>query len=129
MFCNQTYYETPGGGVDEGETYEEALLRECEEEIGYRVEILAPLAEVHDFYNLIGRENQNRYYLARLKEKVGVHFASSGDSFIQKTIFVPLDEAIELYQKQDETLVAGLVKQRELPVLLLAKEYLEKNPL
>ena len=129
MFCNQTYYETPGGGVDEGETYEEALLRECEEEIGYRVEILAPLAEVHDFYNLIGRENHNRYYLARLKEKVGVHFASSGDSFIQKTIYVPLEEAIELYQKQDETLVAGLVKQRELPVLLLAKEYLEKNPL
>ena len=121
MFCNQRYFETPGGGVDEGETYEEAVVRECEEELGYRVEVLEALCDVRDFYNLIGRENHNRFFLARRKEKVGKHFASSGDLFIQETIYLPIDEAIALYEKQDDTLVAGLVKQRELPVLRLAK--------
>ena len=54
IFCKQTYYETPGGGVDKGETYEQALLRECDEELGYEVEILAYVGEVNDYYNLIG---------------------------------------------------------------------------
>lgn len=120
-FCKQWYYETPGGGVDEGETFEEAFIRECGEEIGCDVEILAILGDVHDFYNLIGRENHNRFFLARILRRHEKHFASQGDLFIQKTLFVPIDEAIDLYQKQDDRLVAGLVKRRELPILLEAK--------
>ena len=122
MFCKQHYLETPGGGVDEGETFEQAFLRECEEEIGYEVEILCPLCDVHDFYNLIQRENHNRFFLARRVKKVGKHFASSGDMFIQGTDWLPIDEAIAGYEKQEDTLVAKLVKQRELPALRLAKE-------
>ena len=127
MFCDQRYYETPGGGVDEGESYEEAVCRECEEELGYRVEIVAPLADVKDYYNLIGRENHNRFFLVRRKEEVGKHFASSGDLFIQRTLYLPIDEAIRLYEQQEDTLVSKLVKQRELPVLRLAKEEMARR--
>ena len=117
MFGNQWYYETPGGGVDEGEAPEEAVVRECEEELGYRVEILSFLGDVLDYYNKIGRENHNHYYLCKRKEKVGIHFASSGDTLIMKTEYLPIEEAIVRMENQDEDLVAGLVKQRELPVL------------
>lgn len=41
------YFAFPGGGVDEGETDEEAAVREAEEELGIRVEILHKAAEVH----------------------------------------------------------------------------------
>ena len=126
MFCRQWYYETPGGGVDEGETFEVAFNRECEEELGYKVDVICPLCEVHDFYNLIQRENHNVFFLARRSEKVGVHFASKGDQYIKETLYVPIDEAIGLYQRQDDTLVAKLVKQRELPALLLAKEEMRR---
>ena len=36
------YWETPGGGVEQGETLEEAALREVEEEAGLNVDGLIP---------------------------------------------------------------------------------------
>ena len=124
MFCCQDYYETPGGGVDEGESVEEAFKRECDEEIGYSVQILKELAVVDDAYNLIKRKNENHYFLAKTKGKTRKHFESDGDSFIVETLGVNVDEAIAVYEQMDDTLVSGLVKRRELPVLRLAKECL-----
>ena len=40
IFGNYTYYETPGGGIDSKESPALAFQRECEEELGYQVEIL-----------------------------------------------------------------------------------------
>ena len=124
-FCKQVYFETPGGGVDEGETIELGLVRECSEELGYEVEILCKLGVVHDFYNLIGRENENHFFLARLVKPVGIHFASEGDTLIERTLYVPLEEAIALYEAQSDELVAGLVKHRELPMLREALSVLQ----
>ncbi len=36
-------WDTPGGGVDEGETKEEAVVRECKEEIGVDVVVIKEL--------------------------------------------------------------------------------------
>ncbi len=125
IFGNQTYLETPGGGVDEGETFEEAVKRECLEETGTDIQILCQLGEVEDAYNLIGRKNINRFYLCRVLSQKEKHFVSEGDRFIQHTDFYSIDEAIDAYRKQEDHGVAGLVKQRELPFLLETKKYLE----
>ena len=126
MFGDAPYFETPGGGVDEGETYEQAVIRECEEELGVVVEIITPIAEVEDAYHLIGRKNINRFFLCKEVKKTKLHHESSGDDLIESTDAYSLDEAIALYQNQSEQGVPGLVKQRELPILLLAKAYLER---
>lgn len=120
MPYEQTYFETPGGGVDEGETIETAAVRECEEELGYEIEVLCPLAIVDDFYNVIKRHNENHYFLARRKERVGVHFVSEGDTLIIDTRYYPIEEAIVLVEGQDDKFISGLVRQRELPILRLA---------
>ena len=125
IFGNQTYLETPGGGVDEGETFEEAVKRECLEETGADIQIICRLGEVEDAYNLIGRKNINRFYLCRILSQKEKHFVSEGDGFIQHTDFYSIDEAISAYHKQEDRGVAGLVKRRELPLLLEAKNYLE----
>lgn len=125
IFGNQTYLETPGGGVDEGETFEEAVKRECLEETGADIQILCQLGEVEDAYNLIGRKNVNRFYLCRVLSQKEKHFVSKGDGFIQHTDFYTVDEAIDAYNKQDDHGVAGLVKRRELPLLLETKKYLD----
>ena len=43
---NKNEYKLVGGGVDEGEDYEEALKRETLEEAGCKIEILNELGEV-----------------------------------------------------------------------------------
>lgn len=48
------YFAFPGGGVDEGETDEQAAIREAEEELGIRVEIVQKAAEIRR----TGRRNQ-----------------------------------------------------------------------
>lgn len=116
-FGRQGYFETPGGGVDDGESFEEALRRECLEELGAVVEIGEEIGEVKDAYHLIGRRNVNRYYFASIKERAEKHFASLGDTYIQETLFVPLEEAISRFEAMDDHGVSGLVKRRELPIL------------
>ena len=41
------YFTFPGGGVDKGESPEQAAIREAEEELGIQVEIKQKVADVH----------------------------------------------------------------------------------
>ena len=125
-FGHRDYYETPGGGIKKGESHSDALHREIAEEVGYNCEILEHIADVHDYYNLIGRKNYNHFYLVRRLEKVEQHLEPDEVIRINKIIWVPIDEAIRLYEEMQNVLVGKIVKQRELPILKMAKELIEK---
>ena len=117
IFGKQDYYETPGGGVDEGETLVQALIRECKEELGEDIEVLQPLGVVKDAYNLIQRKNENHYFLCKKLAQGERHFVSEGDKLIQETVWVSVEEAIALLKGQENKGVSALVKARELPIL------------
>lgn len=61
------YFSFPGGGVDEGETYEQAAVREMEEELGLQVKVVRKIADV--FLN----GKQQHYFLV---EKIGGEFGT-----------------------------------------------------
>ena len=46
------YFTFPGGGVDDGESYEQAAVREMEEETGLQVRVIRRIADVHFNGNL-----------------------------------------------------------------------------
>ena len=46
---------------------------------------------------------------------------------IKESLFVNIDTAIELMNNVDDDGVGHLVKQREIPILKLAKEYLNEH--
>ena len=123
LFGSYDYYETPGGGVDQGETPEIAVVRECREELGYSVKVLDELGFVDDYYNLIGRENHNHYFIClREGDYLGRHFVSDGDQMIKETLWLPLEQVIALYENVPNGKLPNLVKARELPFWIEASK-------
>ena len=49
LLSNGEHSLFPGGGVEQGESFEEAFIRECNEEIGCDVEILSSLGKALQF--------------------------------------------------------------------------------
>jgi 8-oxo-dGTP pyrophosphatase MutT (NUDIX family) len=81
-------YETPGGGVEDGETPAEAVVRELEEEAGLHVEIERELATV---WRHGGRQH---YFLVRPVGHSGRTVLDHEDFFEQ--VWVPAGEAGDL---------------------------------
>lgn len=90
------YFVFPGGGVDEGESPEQAAAREAMEELGVQVAIGQKVAEIQ-----VGRRNRQVYFLA---EQTGGEFGTgtgeeytdsnphSPDEGIYIPIWMPIDE-------------------------------------
>ena len=65
-FGRAVLIETAGGGVENGEDFHSAILRELKEELGVEVEVLCKIGVIDDYYNLIHRHNINNYYLCKI---------------------------------------------------------------
>jgi 8-oxo-dGTP diphosphatase len=69
------YFVFPGGGVEEGESPEQAAIREAMEELGIEVAIKQRIAEVQ-----LGKKSRQIYFLV---EQIGGEFGNgTGEEFI-----------------------------------------------
>ena len=125
IFGHRDLYETPGGGIKPNETLEESLLREIKEETGIETEIIKPIGYVSDYYNLIGRHNNNYYYLLRFKKQGENHLEDYEKTIIKGMDWYSIDKAIELYKNMNKDKLEILVSNRELPVMIEVKRLIE----
>ena len=96
-------WQFPQGGIDEGETPEEALIRELEEEIGTgEIEILAAYPEwlTYEFPGKIAKKmypfdgQTQKYFLARLKPGAKIKIDTKHPEFIDYK-FINSNEVLE----------------------------------
>ena len=93
----------PKGKLDAGESFEEAALREIEEETGIHARLVRELPETH--YEVRGRPKVVRYWLMEVESDPG---------------FVPNDEVDELRWVQPAQASALLTYERDRDVLAAA---------
>lgn len=126
-FGMATYIETSGGGVESDENLYDAIQRELGEELGVSVTVLGEIGFVSDYYNIINRHNLNHYFLCKVISFGNKHLTEDEiNKWHLSTVKLSLDEAINTYKKNATTKIARLVYNREMPILLHAKEIIDK---
>ncbi len=99
------YYELPGGGVEEGETFEQACVRECKEEIGCNVEILSNIGRILEYRKERERINDSFCFTAKVIGEKGLQELTEKElERGMETVWVSKEKAIELISERLEVL-------------------------
>jgi mutator protein MutT len=103
------YYVFPGGGVDEGETPEEAAVREAREELGIEVAIRCKVAIIH-----FDQSTQVYFLVERVSGDFGTgtgeEFTDSDPDDPEEGIYIPIWMPIEELIKRESVHPAEVAK-------------------
>lgn len=89
-----------GGGVEEGESHEEAIHRECLEEAGILVEIIAPLGEVIQYRDALKKRHEIHGFLVRFVRQQSEPITTQEREMNRTLAWLAFDEAVSLLEKR-----------------------------
>lgn len=128
-FGKMKHFETPGGGVNEGESLIEALEREMSEEVGCKIKDIQYLCNISNEYNLLKRIDSATFFLAYADEFGETHFDDYEVDLIKGLIWIPLDNFEEYYDKYPPYKVSHIIYERDQKVLKLVRDLLKEKSL
>lgn len=122
------FYKLPGGGVEKSEAIDQALQRECLEEIGCKIIIGECVGTIVEYKYEFKMRQESICYCAHIDgEKGTTNFMADeiADGFTMQ--WVNLDDAIELVEKSRSTVYeAPFIRLRDAKFLKEAKLILTK---
>ena len=120
------YYKIPGGGIDDGETEEQAAIREALEETGCQVEIIKKIGKKQfiDKNPLYGETTHHSVcFLAKKIKEINITcFNDYEQSNKMKLIWVNFEKAIELFSNvKTDDYFASEINKRDFEFILTAR--------
>lgn len=94
-----TYIVLPGGGMEAGENYEQAVRREVLEEVGCEIQILKELGKTIEYRDKAGGIQESYCFIAKV-EKDGIPTTAQHDEVGMKITWCFIDEALDILDKQ-----------------------------
>ena len=119
------YHKLPGGGIDEGEDKETAMKRECREEIGCDIEIIAKLGKIIEYRDQFKLIQTSHCYIARQvgEQRLSTFEPSEIAEGFRTIKALNIEDAIRIIE-QDKSNDYGskFMRKRELAILQVAKQ-------
>jgi len=119
------YHKLPGGGIDEGESVEAAMVREVMEEVGCEVEILAEIGEIIEYRNEQELVQTSYCYLARQTGQLHPSALEEGEieEGLEPVQASTIDEAIALLRAdKPDSIGREFMCKRDLTFLETARD-------
>lgn len=92
-------YMSPGGGVEEGETLEECVVRELCEEAGLRVKPIKHLLRVDEYcFETLW---VNNYFVCEIEGECERHLTESEEYNGVKPVWIDIEKAIEIFSEYE----------------------------
>ena len=89
-------YIIPGGGVEEGETFQQCCEREMLEETGMKVRALEEYLEIEELFS--DWRHINHYFICEPVEDTGVVHLTEGEALAgYKNAWLPVEKAVEIF--------------------------------
>ncbi len=118
--ATQGYHKLPGGGVNEGESLEDAVYRELLEEIGCPAKISSEVGEIIEYRNNEKMEQYSYCFIAHQSGQLTDPSLEEREIIdgAEMVIATSIDEAIDLLENDDPTHYGGnFIRMRDLRFL------------
>jgi 8-oxo-dGTP diphosphatase len=95
----KNYHKLPGGGVEAGENFHDALKRECREEIGCEIEISGEIGQIIEYRKTFKIQQISFCYLAKvIGEKGEPKFTEDESKNGFEILWLPLKQVQNLFE-------------------------------